>query len=197
MNIISVSKSVIFTLLSFCVTSVQGSEPSKSEIPHTFEKDNVISAREMNENFEKIETVVNDLDDSLGSLNDSLGARSQFVGFSAEVVAGDAGIFAMQKECADLSSKSHVCDTSEIMQSTYDTDVNTALPDNGEEWILIDIRSALSQPGMNRKNAPETFSCDGWKTTGAKGATLTAKGEFTVNSCNESNYVACCELKSP
>ena len=196
MNIISVSKSVIFTLLSFCVTSVQGSETSKLKIPNTFNENQVISSDEMNTNFKEIETAVNDLDGRLGRLNDSLGARSQFVGFADNMVTGKEGIFKMQKACNNFSSDSHVCNTTEVAQSTYN--LNTALPDTGEAWILIDIRSALSQFNLNRENSPKTLSCDGWNTAKeATGATVTAKGMFKTADCNVANYVACCELKSP
>ena len=226
MNIISVSKSVIFTLLSFCVTSAsaQGSETSKLKIPNTFETNKVIIASDMNDNFDEIENKVNDLDDSLkneiihvsnmnrnfdeienkvnnlndtlGSLNDSLEVRSQFVGFSVSMVTGEEGIFKMQKACNNFSSDSHVCNTTEVAQSTYN--LNTALPDTGGAWILIDIRSALSQFNLNRENSPKTLSCDGWNTAKeATGATVTAKGMFKTADCNVANYVACCELKSP
>ena len=198
MNIISVSKSVIFTLLSFCVTSAsaQGSETSKLKIPNTFETNKVIIASDMNDNFDEIENKVNNLNDTLGSLNDSLEVRSQFVGFSVSMVTGEEGIFKMQKACNNFSSDSHVCNTTEVAQSTYN--LNTALPDTGGAWILIDIRSALSQFNLNRENSPKTLSCDGWNTAKeATGATVTAKGMFKTADCNVANYVACCELKSP
>ena len=186
MNIISVSKSVIFTLLSFCVTSAQGDQLN---IPNKFEKGGVLIADDMNKNFNAIATAVNDLDDSLE-------ARSQFVGFSTSTVTGTEGIFAMQQACNDFSSDSHVCNSTEVAQSTYN--LNTPLPKNSEAWILVDIRSALSQFNLKRENSPKTLSCDGWNTTeGAMGATVTAKGMFKTADCNVATYVACCELKSP
>ena len=150
MNIISVSKSVIFTLLSFCVTSVQGE------------------------------------------------ARSQFVGFSNDKVDGAAGIFEMQKACDAFIAKSHVCNTTEVAHSTHKKGTDYNLDSDTEAWILVDIRSALSQFNLKRENSPKTLSCDGWNTTeGAMGATVTAKGMFKTADCNVATYVACCELKSP
>jgi hypothetical protein len=82
------------------------------------------------------------------------------------------------------------------MQSTYDPAVNGTLTDGTEAWILVDIRSALSQFNLNRENSPKTLSCDGWKMTDT-GATVTAKGEFKTATCENSHHVACCGLKSP
>ena len=202
MNIISVSKSVIFTLLSFCVTSAsaQGSETSKLKIPNTFETNKVIIASDMNDNFDEIENKVNDLDGRLGSLNDSLGARSQFVGFSDNMVTGKEGIFEMQKACNNFSPDPHVCSTIEVAQSTYDAGVNDTLTGNTKAWILVDIRSALSQPSVDPGDyKPEILSCDGWKEAGATatGATVTATGAFGIDNCSNKYYVACCRLKSP
>ncbi len=175
MNIISVSKSVIFILLSFCVTSVQGE------------------------------------------------ARSQFVGFSDLGVDGGAGIFAMQKLCNEKYDGSHVCNTTEVAQSTYDKnksynlDVGAkAIIPSSDAWILVDIQSSsnntqsssnniqsivISQFGLvnidsDRPN--RTLDCHGWSTRESEGknegATVTREGWFkNTTQCNFTLPVACCK----
>ena len=179
MNIISVSKSVIFILLSFCVTSVQGE------------------------------------------------ARSQFVGFSDLGVDGGAGIFAMQKLCNEKYDGSHVCNTTEVAQSTYDENKIYNLNAGGElssdAWILVDIQSSsnntqsssnntqsssnniqsivISQFGLvniDSDRPDRTLDCHGWSTRESEGknegATVTREGWFkNTTQCNFTLPVACCE----
>lgn len=157
MNIISVSKSVIFILLSFCVTSVQGE------------------------------------------------ARSQFVGFSNEKFNGAGGIFNMQRACNAFSSKSHVCNTTEVAHSTYDEDADYNLTST-EAWILVDIQysddnSAISEfglVGVGLDRAKRTFNCHGWRVKDFgetnEGATVTTQGWFkNTTQCNTILPVACCK----
>ena len=159
MSIISVSKSVIFILLSFCVTSVQGE------------------------------------------------ARSQFVGFSNLGVNGGAGIFKMQELCDTEYTGSHVCNTTEVAQSTsnnFDFGSDTA----AEAWILVDIQYSsdnivISQFGLvSVAESDKTFDCRGWSTELSKltadvlneGATVTREGWFkNTTQCHTNLPVACCK----
>ena len=113
----------------------------------------------------------------------------------------------MQKACNAFSSKSHVCNTTEVAHSAHDKDINYNLNSDSEAWILVDIQSsddnsAISQFGLVsisvNANKKRTFDCYGWSTNGTgeenQGATLTTDGRFAnTTQCNAEKPVACCK----
>jgi hypothetical protein len=196
MNLVSVSKTAIFSLLNFCVIFAQASE---LEIPNSFENGQVTSAGDMNANFEAIKVAVNDNNSKINAINNSASSRSFFQGFSSGKVNGGAGIFAMQQACESFSPKSHICDSSEVAHSTFNIEAVNSL--SGSAWVLVDNDSSgdggVSSFGLITRAANwDNLSCAGWgsSSVGATGMAVSSNGQFTsTTTCNSVLAVACCK----
>ena len=173
-------------------------------IPNSFSSGAATSASQMNANFTAVKTAVDDNNTRIAALE--AGTRPVFQGFSAATQNGGVGLIAMQQACSASFPGSKCCTTTEMANSTYNSNASNL---SGNAWILPDL---IAMTNTNTSNSstysvvadkssglapavPGYFNCSGWSTDSGSGygTTVSSAGKFTTTLCNSVQAVACCK----
>ena len=190
MNVVSVSKVIIFSILNFCVMFVQGAEV---EIPYTFKDGQVTSAQQMNLNFAAIKKAINENYAELNGDEISVGS-SRFIGFSKEWTNGSEGLFELQRACQVFSSESHVCSAQEISRSKYSEGAMKSIRDGDQAWVrgnpqLIGGKDIELSCWGEQQSSGSPSILD----VAREGLAVNTQGIFSSEPCSLTLRVACCE----
>ena len=197
MNLINLK--IVIGFLAITATGLASA--TEFEIPNEFQDGQVTSASDMNANFLAMKAAIDILNTQMATAQSE--SPVVFQGFSAETFDGAAGLMAMQQACHNLSAGSHICTDSEIAKSPYNPD---AVNLDGDAWVLRES-GALSASNWdyifdssplsltptwfnNTSTFLRGFSCVGWASLNAQGATVNSNLQFSSHSCDNLTKVA-------
>lgn len=184
------------TLIAVLCSTVLASAPlagaSELSIPNEFSSGDTTSAGDINDNFNAIQSAVNDNNTRLNAI-ESGSVRVVFQGFSKESVSADQGIRRLQASCDATFKASKICTSDEYASSIFNGGASNL---SGEAWLLPTVLQGSGKKVRDvitgKEYSAGDLSCNGYVSKGT-GLTVSAAGELSTTSCSDAIRVACCK----